>query len=232
MTRVLEVMLSANTRFGECVVATRSANLKNSVSQEAPEKKGKTNLNKPETEDLSPQLPVMFNRKRKAERTVDREPLVHADHHAVHAEPMEREERRSDLVPIPPHMTERQRQRHAQTLHPLSDGVPHRRMSFDMHRSRHPNMPNTGSRPPRYRRSSMPAPPPTMLQLLNSDPLVDSDEECPDEHIRVDYNRRMQVINRLRGRPPTPELEPTQATDAIALDPRRPGTSRRRPSLV
>jgi hypothetical protein len=25
--------------------------------------------------------------------------------------------------------------------------------------------------------------------VLNSDPLVDSDEECPDEHLRVDYSR-------------------------------------------
>ncbi|KIJ21569.1 hypothetical protein PAXINDRAFT_152031 [Paxillus involutus ATCC 200175] len=68
--------------------------------------------------------------------------------------------------------------------------------------------------------------------VLNSDPLVDSDEECPDEHLRVDYNRRMQVINRLRGRPPTPELEPTQATNTITLDTRRPGASRRRPSAA
>lgn len=58
--------------------------------------------------------------------------------------------------------------------------------------------------------------------VLNSDPLVDSDEECPDEHLRLDYSgslmrciftymlisvpdRRMEVITRLRGRPPTPE---------------------------
>lgn len=25
--------------------------------------------------------------------------------------------------------------------------------------------------------------------VLNSDPLVDSDEECPDEHLRLDYSR-------------------------------------------
>lgn len=62
--------------------------------------------------------------------------------------------------------------------------------------------------------------------VLNSDPLVDSDEECPDEHLRLDYSgsprvaclcmltqvldRRMQVITRLRGRPPTPEPECSQ----------------------
>jgi len=203
-----------------------------SEKPEAPEKKAKTNSHIPETEDLPAPLGPQqaTSRKRKAERAVDREPPVHARHHPVHAEPMTREERPSDLVPIPPHMTERQRQRH------LSDGVSHRRISFDTHRPRRLNMPNPGSRPPRYRRSSMPAPR-TMLQhawhtVLNSDPLVDSDEECPDEHLRVDYNRRMQVINRLRGRPPTPELEPTQATNTITLDTRRPGASRRRPSAA
>ena len=64
--------------------------------------------------------------------------------------------------------------------------------------------------------------------VLNSDPLMDSDEECPDEHLRLDYSgplmyqlqclcmlikaldRRMQVITRLRGRGPTPEPESTQ----------------------
>ncbi|KIK98808.1 hypothetical protein PAXRUDRAFT_823476 [Paxillus rubicundulus Ve08.2h10] len=203
-----------------------------SEKPETPEKRAKTNHHIPETEDLSAPLRPQpaTSRKRKAERAVDRELPAHARHHAVHAEPMTREEYPSDLVPMPPHMTERQLQRH------VSDGVPHRRISFDTHRPRRPNMPNPGSRPPRYRRSSMPAPPRTMLQhawhtVLNSDPLVDSDEECPDEHLRVDYNRRMQVINRLRGRPPTPELEPTpsQATDTITLDTRRPGGFRRRP---
>ena len=59
--------------------------------------------------------------------------------------------------------------------------------------------------------------------VLDSDPLVDSDEECPDEHTRLEYGtlaailarlllcnryrlaRRVRVISRLRGRSPTPE---------------------------
>ncbi|KAF9270416.1 hypothetical protein L218DRAFT_33326 [Marasmius fiardii PR-910] len=40
--------------------------------------------------------------------------------------------------------------------------------------------------------------------VLNSDPLLDSDEE-PDEHVRVDYARRLDVLNRLRRKTPTPE---------------------------
>ncbi|KIJ68228.1 hypothetical protein HYDPIDRAFT_106378 [Hydnomerulius pinastri MD-312] len=209
-----------------------------SEKKEPPKKKGKANNHRPETEDLPPQLPTT-SRKRKADRTVDREPPVHVGHHVDHAQPMAREGRRSDLIPIPQHMMVRQRQRHAQTLLPPSGApYPSRRMSVDMHHSRRPSMSDPTSRPPRSRRSSMPDPQRTMLQhawhtVLNSDPLVDSDEERPDEHIRLDYNRRVQVINRLRGRPPTPEVEPTQATDVIAMDARsREGASRRRPSLA
>ncbi|KIO02300.1 hypothetical protein M404DRAFT_27919 [Pisolithus tinctorius Marx 270] len=41
--------------------------------------------------------------------------------------------------------------------------------------------------------------------VRNSDPLADSDEECPDIHTRLDYSKRIQVISRLRGKSPTPE---------------------------
>ncbi|KAJ7102197.1 hypothetical protein B0H15DRAFT_317451 [Mycena belliarum] len=41
--------------------------------------------------------------------------------------------------------------------------------------------------------------------VMTYDPLVDSDEESQDEHVRVEYTRRLGVISRLRGRPPTPE---------------------------
>ncbi|KAJ7706463.1 hypothetical protein B0H17DRAFT_1037343 [Mycena rosella] len=41
--------------------------------------------------------------------------------------------------------------------------------------------------------------------VMTYDPLVDSDEESQDEHVRLEYTRRLSVISRLRGRPPTPE---------------------------
>ncbi|KAI0778026.1 hypothetical protein BD413DRAFT_466831 [Trametes elegans] len=60
----------------------------------------------------------------------------------------------------------------------------------------------------------------TMLQqawhVVNStDPLEDSDKE-EDEHVRLDYNRRMRVLARLRGKEPTPEpeLQPGSSQDA------------------
>ncbi|KAH9944523.1 uncharacterized protein BXZ73DRAFT_87405 [Epithele typhae] len=40
-----------------------------------------------------------------------------------------------------------------------------------------------------------------------TDPLEDSDHE-QDEHVRLEYNRRMRVLARLRGKEPTPEPEP------------------------
>lgn len=61
---------------------------------------------------------------------------------------------------------------------------------------------------------------------LNSDPLADSDEEKPDENLLLDYSeyrllfvglisansvgRRLDVLSRIRGRPPTPDLTPPQ----------------------
>ncbi|KAF9229510.1 hypothetical protein BS17DRAFT_876986 [Gyrodon lividus] len=53
----------------------------------------------------------------------------------------------------------------------------------------------------------------TMLQhawhvVASTDPLADSDEELMDEHVRNDYNHRVAVIARLRGRVPTPPPEP------------------------
>ncbi|KAH7915342.1 hypothetical protein BJ138DRAFT_1109720 [Hygrophoropsis aurantiaca] len=40
--------------------------------------------------------------------------------------------------------------------------------------------------------------------ISTTDPLLDSDEELMDEHVRLDYTRRVDIIARLRGRPPTP----------------------------
>ncbi|TDL28358.1 hypothetical protein BD410DRAFT_780856 [Rickenella mellea] len=43
--------------------------------------------------------------------------------------------------------------------------------------------------------------------VSTTDPLADSDEEN-DEHVRLDYERRLRILNRLRGRPPTPSPPP------------------------
>ncbi|KDQ63831.1 hypothetical protein JAAARDRAFT_170061 [Jaapia argillacea MUCL 33604] len=53
----------------------------------------------------------------------------------------------------------------------------------------------------------------TMLQhawhaVMTADPLMDSDEEIPDDHIRRDLERRLRVINRLRGKTPSPPPPP------------------------
>ncbi|KAF9036422.1 hypothetical protein BDZ89DRAFT_460570 [Hymenopellis radicata] len=45
---------------------------------------------------------------------------------------------------------------------------------------------------------------------LNSDPLADSDEEKPDENLLLDYRRRLEVLSRIRGRPPTPDTPPQE----------------------
>jgi len=57
------------------------------------------------------------------------------------------------------------------------------------------------------------AEPRTMLEhawhMVNTtDPLEDSDNEA-DEHVRLDYNRRLRVLSRLRGKAPTPPPENT-----------------------
>ncbi|KAH7915336.1 hypothetical protein BJ138DRAFT_1141908 [Hygrophoropsis aurantiaca] len=124
-----------------------------------------------------------------------------------------REERRSDLVPVPPHVLDQQRARHSHShSHHASDSS-HRRVSVDLHTHRRPIIPAIAPRP-RSRRASMPGPQRTMLQhawhtALTTDPLVDSDEENADSHVRLDYIRRMNVITRLRGRQPTPGPEDT-----------------------
>ncbi|KAH7883778.1 hypothetical protein F5I97DRAFT_1589185 [Phlebopus sp. FC_14] len=111
-------------------------------------------------------------------------------------------------------------------------------MSVETRCSRRAGVPHPRSRPlrARPRRHTMPAPQRTMLEhawhtVLNSDPLLDSDEECPDEHVRLDYSRRMQVLNRLRGRSPTPEPELIHGADAPSLESSRVGGARR-PSLA
>ncbi|KAJ7492890.1 hypothetical protein FB451DRAFT_1336690 [Mycena latifolia] len=47
--------------------------------------------------------------------------------------------------------------------------------------------------------------------VMTYDPLVDSDDESQDEHVRLEYTRRLGVISRLRGRPPTPEPDDDNA---------------------
>ncbi|KAI6153413.1 hypothetical protein BKA82DRAFT_4089737 [Pisolithus tinctorius] len=83
--------------------------------------------------------------------------------------------------------------------------------AVDVHRCRRPNVSHAPPRHPRSGLSSKSAVPQrNMLQhawhmVRNSDPLADSDEECPDIHTRLDYSKRIQVISRLRGKSPTPE---------------------------
>ncbi|KII93341.1 hypothetical protein PLICRDRAFT_99947 [Plicaturopsis crispa FD-325 SS-3] len=67
------------------------------------------------------------------------------------------------------------------------------------------------SRAAQYRRydSNPQRPDRTMLQqawnvVTTTDPLADSDEELRDQQVRLDYNRRLNVITRLRGREPSP----------------------------
>ncbi|KAF8845263.1 hypothetical protein BDN67DRAFT_961559 [Paxillus ammoniavirescens] len=61
----------------------------------------------------------------------------------------------------------------------------------------------------------------TMLQhawhvVASTDPLADSDEELMDEHVRNDYNHRIAVMARLRGRAPTPPPEPMLVDGGVA----------------
>ncbi|KAJ8596530.1 hypothetical protein M405DRAFT_153406 [Rhizopogon salebrosus TDB-379] len=151
---------------------------------------------------------VSSPRKRKAANPPARELLAPVTHmQELHPS---REERRSELVPVPPHILERQRARRVHHFHPTDP--PYRRTSADIRSARRPSASNIAARSPRSRRSSMPDSERNMLQhawhtVMTTDPLIDSDEECHDGHIRTDYVKRMQVISRLRGRPPTPEGE-------------------------
>ncbi|KAI5116745.1 hypothetical protein M0805_000439 [Coniferiporia weirii] len=69
-----------------------------------------------------------------------------------------------------------------------------------------------------------PSPKRTMLQhawhiVTTTDPLMNSDEEQGDEHVRLDYTRRLRTLKRLRGKSPTPEPEPQQLhPTAMAVD--------------
>lgn len=44
--------------------------------------------------------------------------------------------------------------------------------------------------------------------VTTTDPLADSDEELTDMHTRANYVHRVEVISRLRGKPPTPPPDP------------------------
>ncbi|KAH8835353.1 hypothetical protein DL96DRAFT_1702345 [Flagelloscypha sp. PMI_526] len=46
------------------------------------------------------------------------------------------------------------------------------------------------------------------ISIRKHDPLADSDDEN-DEEMRVQYSKRLDIISRLRGRPPTPESQLT-----------------------
>ncbi|KAL4069496.1 hypothetical protein J3A83DRAFT_4095644 [Scleroderma citrinum] len=52
--------------------------------------------------------------------------------------------------------------------------------------------------------------------ITTTDPLADSDEELMDMHTRADYAHRVDVISRLRGKPPTPPPDPIQVDPSRA----------------
>ncbi|KAF5377568.1 hypothetical protein D9615_005225 [Tricholomella constricta] len=110
---------------------------------------------------------------------------------------------------------------HLQQNHRMSSATPepsgpHR---YDRHRySPYPSSPVGAARSfKQHHRTYRPqhishAPPRSMLQqawhiVTTTDPLLDSDEEGADEHLRYDYIRRLKVINALRRKEPTPEPE-------------------------
>ncbi|KAI6136804.1 hypothetical protein F5141DRAFT_50276 [Pisolithus sp. B1] len=168
-------------------------------NSEFEQRRGPVGLDKAAAADVDhPQPNSTPDRKRKAERALD------AEHPVKLAS-----ERFSDshLRPGASRTGESQRQRPSQSVPHLHRPAP----GMDVHRSRRPNISNV---PPRHPRSGLSSnsfvPQRNMLQhawrtVRNSDPLADSDEECPDVHTRVDYSKRILVISRLRGKSPTPE---------------------------
>lgn len=57
---------------------------------------------------------------------------------------------------------------------------------------------------------SPPSPERTMFEqawhvINRTDALINSDDELGDEHVRLDCIRRLETLNRIRGKPPTPE---------------------------
>ncbi|KAF8078411.1 hypothetical protein FPV67DRAFT_1465168 [Lyophyllum atratum] len=134
--------------------------------------------------------------------------------------------------PAPP-ITQNQYPQHQYRYQPQVQTEPHhqlhRRMSSATpeppgpyrHHHRHryspyPQSPTVVAAPPFKKHDSYrsrhvpPTPPRSMLQqawhiVTTTDPLLDSDEEGADEHLRYDYIRRLKVINELRRKEPTPE---------------------------
>ncbi|TFY62154.1 hypothetical protein EVJ58_g4032 [Rhodofomes roseus] len=62
----------------------------------------------------------------------------------------------------------------------------------------------------------------------STDPLNDSDEE-QDEHVRLDYNRRLRVLSRLRGKEPTPEPESEPVAPPSGMQPSQQFTQQTTP---
>ncbi|KAF9270422.1 hypothetical protein L218DRAFT_1071858 [Marasmius fiardii PR-910] len=63
----------------------------------------------------------------------------------------------------------------------------------------------------------------TMVQhawhvVNHSDPLMDSDEESPDDHHRQDYSQRLRVLSRLRAKEPTPEPDAQMYNPQLAAN--------------
>jgi len=114
------------------------------------------------------------------------------------------------------------------TSHTANAGEPYPRLpAVHSSSSSVPNGPRTtkvNSHEPRriapYNEHVPPSPERSMFQqawhlVITTDPLVDSDEEQPDEHVRLDYTRRLQTLRRLRRKSPTPEPD---HTERVAMD--------------
>jgi len=58
----------------------------------------------------------------------------------------------------------------------------------------------------------------TWNAIANADPFADSDEEEIDQRVKLDYERRLYLLNRIRGKEPTPEPEPGPDPEAQQQD--------------
>ncbi|KAI6132658.1 hypothetical protein EDD16DRAFT_1890822 [Pisolithus croceorrhizus] len=169
-------------------------------NSESDKRRGPVGSDKAAAADVDYPQPISSpDRKRKAERALDVEHTM---------KPASERFSDSHLRPGASRTGEFQRQRPSQSVQHLRRPAP----GMDVHRSRRPNISNV---PPHHPRSGLSsnsfASQRNMLQhawhtVHDSDPLVDSDEECPDVHTRVDYSKRILVISRLRGKSPTPEI--------------------------
>ncbi|KAI6045010.1 hypothetical protein EDC04DRAFT_2889221 [Pisolithus marmoratus] len=165
-------------------------------NREFKQRKGPVGFDKSAATDVDqPQSSTGSHRKRKAERALDAEhPMKPASERVSDAHLQPSSSRTGGLG---------QRQRQSQSVqHP-----PRPAPGMDVHHR--PRRANISHVPPRHPRSGPSSnssiPQRNMLQhawhtVQNLNPLVDSDEECPDIQTRIDYSKRIKVISRLRGK--------------------------------